>query len=536
MPVCPSCSRDVADGARFCGYCGARMHASVDAAAAQPSPPPDAAGYWICAACSVENKAGAGSCAACGAAKPIPLAGGPPRPAPIITPRAAKPATGRPGVTAPTRTVQDLQPSVHAPPVANTPAAPAARASRARWVALAAALVAALAVGAAVVAVMSFRGAGGDGGETSPTPTSALGGVGSASPSPVPSRSPSGPSSPAVVTTESEPGVIAFVRDGDIWVMDAVADADGSAQFALTSAADPARQGGRTLMLPIWSPDGSRIAFVAVSRRNEGPYSLWTMLADGSEQEEVPLSGSDASAGEFGELTPMKPPVWSADMTSIVWARDKPGSPQTGQTVTQLMMTAVASGSTRMIYETRAESGQPPTLLRPSQWSQDGASLRCGSFVLSIGGSQVSAGGVGTEVLAIDSAVGQATRRSARVYDSERYPWAAPVVAWSPSGALVAYAVKPGAMMFGDSMAEPAAAPILQVVLPDGSDRQALTPPEGTVQTISFSPDDAFITYDSVSAEHLERGSVWIQATDGSSLRKLTGRAQMPAWRPAASP
>jgi len=60
----------------------------------------------------------------------------------------------------------------------------------------------------------------------------------------------------------------------------------------------------------------------------------------------------------------------------------------------------------------------------------------------------------------------------------------------------------------------------------------ALTAPKSTVQTLSFSPHCAFVTYDSVDAEHPERGTVRARTTDGPSARKLTGTAQRPAWRP----
>jgi len=63
-------------------------------------------------------------------------------------------------------------------------------------------------------------------------------------------------------------GKIAFVRDGDVWVM----NADGSGQTALTS--DPSSDGA-----PSWSPDGMRIAF---QRCGDDGCRLYLMNADGS--------------------------------------------------------------------------------------------------------------------------------------------------------------------------------------------------------------------------------------------------------------
>jgi Tol biopolymer transport system component len=90
-----------------------------------------------------------------------------------------------------------------------------------------------------------------------------------------------------------------------IWLM----DADGGNQHALTTGADPKDQ------LPSWSPDGKFIVY-ASGAVNEG---IWVMAADGSAQ--VQLTGcppSDvapcANGSDFG-------PVWSPDGTRIAFLR-----------------------------------------------------------------------------------------------------------------------------------------------------------------------------------------------------------------------
>jgi Tol biopolymer transport system component len=71
-------------------------------------------------------------------------------------------------------------------------------------------------------------------------------------------------------------GQIAFVRDGDIWVM----DADGGNARRLTTSAKA--EGN-----PTWSPDGSTIAYI----RGEGSQSqIWLMNADGTTPRRMPFT------------------------------------------------------------------------------------------------------------------------------------------------------------------------------------------------------------------------------------------------------
>lgn len=91
-----------------------------------------------------------------------------------------------------------------------------------------------------------------------------------------------------------------------IWLM----DADGSNQHALTTGSDPKDQ------LPSWSPDGKFIVYASGVADNEG---IWVMAADGSAQ--VQLSGCPpaeaapcAKGNDFG-------PVWSPDGTRIAFLR-----------------------------------------------------------------------------------------------------------------------------------------------------------------------------------------------------------------------
>jgi tol-pal system beta propeller repeat protein TolB len=101
-------------------------------------------------------------------------------------------------------------------------------------------------------------------------------------------------------------GKIAYVvnmpdNTTDIWVM----DADGSNQTDITNTPGISELG------PIWSPDGTKIAYVVTDYITPG---VWVMNPDGTEQRKF----STFSGVEFG-------PTWSADSSQIALVRYVPG-------------------------------------------------------------------------------------------------------------------------------------------------------------------------------------------------------------------
>jgi Tol biopolymer transport system component len=90
-------------------------------------------------------------------------------------------------------------------------------------------------------------------------------------------------------------GKIAYVRDGDVWVM----DADGANQQNLTSSASSAEAD------PAFSPDATQLAFT-----RDG--DLWVMNADGSDQTNL----TNDSAAD-------RDPDWSPGGTQIVFMSDR---------------------------------------------------------------------------------------------------------------------------------------------------------------------------------------------------------------------
>jgi len=178
MPKCPSCAREVAGDAAFCGYCGAASGGPAPGiaepyAGTQPGP-----SYWICPQCHVENAADTQRCRACGAFQAAPAVAATVH----IPPPAAVPARWRctncselndpdarfcyycgvPIVAAaPPTAAASVSPSYAPggpaggpgyPPGASAP--PPATRSWGGWLVLAAALIAVAAVGAAVAFVL----------------------------------------------------------------------------------------------------------------------------------------------------------------------------------------------------------------------------------------------------------------------------------------------------------------------------------------------------------------------------------------------
>jgi Tol biopolymer transport system component len=103
-----------------------------------------------------------------------------------------------------------------------------------------------------------------------------------------------------------------FDADGNnvneqVWVM----NSNGSNQHPLTTGADPKDQ------VPDWSPDGSKIVFASGQFGSQG---IWTMNADGSQQHQLTgCASSDpapcAAGDDWG-------PVWAPDGRQIAFLRD----------------------------------------------------------------------------------------------------------------------------------------------------------------------------------------------------------------------
>lgn len=234
---------------------------------------------------------------------------------------------------------------------------------------------------------------------------------------------------------------------------------------------------------PAWSPDGERIAYVALLQPG-GESRVMTMRWDGSDARaiaQVHLNGWNNS-----------PLAWSPDGQHIAYA-------------------TVSSSGSQGLYEMRADGSAPRHLISTSgsayspTWSPDGQ--------LAFAWAPVA----NTDVFLIDPAQPGA-QRPQRITDSF-YTDTAP--AWSPDGAWIAFISDRG----GSSD--------IYLMRPDGSALRALTQTPIREGNPAWSPDGRRLAF-SAMRENMQTLYL-IDAAGGEARRLLAvpGQDSRPAWRPA---
>jgi WD40 repeat protein len=145
-------------------------------------------------------------------------------------------------------------------------------------------------------------------------------------------------------------GRIAFVRDGDIWLM----NADGSDQRVILDRDVPATYSTEPYELH-WSPDGTKIAFVAHTQTSESAFPQELHVLDVA-------TGGVVRAGDVGGVE------WSPDSRTISTISHPEGAMEGVKGVPVLV--DVATGAQRPLY-----AGEPFWLTRPPAFNHDGTKL-----------------------------------------------------------------------------------------------------------------------------------------------------------------
>lgn len=354
---------------------------------------------------------------------------------------------------------------------------------------------------AVLLAALALSACNGGGEQVQPTETPSPG-IARPSPTPeppgrdsevTPTTAPTAlPGEPTPAATPEPKDRIAFVADGDVFVI----NADGSGEVNLS--------GGLGGSLPAWSPDGTRIAFYSASGDCDpedtglpadeptcpDAWTLYVVNADGT------------GLTDLASLTPIDtpiPPAWSPDGGRIA-IEIGDGGPGGGIGIH--VVNADGSGSTNLTNNPAGDAG-------PS-WSPDGTKI---AFTSNRDGSPeiyvMAADGSGLTRLTNNTAVD-----------------AAP--SWSPDGSLIAF------VSDRDGNLE------VYVMNTDGSGQVNLTnSPENEFSSpvghfpLAWSPDGSRIAFMSDRDGDIE---IYAVSADGSGQVNLTNTPQanetFPAWSP----
>jgi Tol biopolymer transport system component len=165
------------------------------------------------------------------------------------------------------------------------------------------------------------------------------------------------PTEPSPAQTTSPEGKIVYVKDSDIWVM----DADGTNQTNLTNTPDINERD------PAWSPDGTKIAFTGPGNFNAdnsgGLEDIYVMDADPTTDDATSLTNTPNSL-EYQ-------PSWAPSGTQLAFVREVRKEELEGQIVSEqsdiFVMAANGQNATNLTH-TEADEHAP-------DWSPDGTKI-----------------------------------------------------------------------------------------------------------------------------------------------------------------
>jgi Tol biopolymer transport system component len=313
-------------------------------------------------------------------------------------------------------------------------------------------------------------------------------------------------------------------ENSNLWVM----NADGSGATALTNYTAPGPPVGVGAFTPVWSPDGSKIAFLSDGALDgsdaanaNSTEDIWIMNADGSGR--APLTKLTA-ANAFK-------PAWSPDGSKIAFVslRALDGSDALGSAFNVWLANANGSGQTPLTRMANAGVGFDLS------WSPDGSKLAFESFGALDGSDVLNTNGV-TNIWVMN-ADGSSQTPLTKLTAKAPFPISVRADAlnpvWSPDSTRIAYQ-SPRALDGMDSVAFGDVN--IWVVTADGKDDLPITrfenvgigPADVTVNPF-WSPDGSQIFFasqtslDGFPATMVLTQNIWvINAADGSGAAPLT--------------
>jgi Tol biopolymer transport system component len=280
---------------------------------------------------------------------------------------------------------------------------------------------------------------------------------------------------------------VAFVSDftdsghgeRNVFVMSATATSqDVNLATQITSYSSGAKQ----IADLAWSPDGSRIAYTRGN--NSGDDSVWVVNADGTTTFPLQIGGGGAK----------RHPTWSPDSSKIAYA--------------------VVKNAPEQIYVAPATGGFGTPLTNgvghEPNWSPNGSRIAFDAYN----------GGFGYVDLHIVAPDGSGTPLI--VPPSPYTEWT--FNAWSPDGGRIAYRATAAS-----------GATVYRVMNADGSgDHPLASPGEGDARSASWSPDGSRIVYEGALIADIGKRNLYVVNADGSGgAQPLTsnGKSKAPSWR-----
>jgi hypothetical protein len=279
--------------------------------------------------------------------------------------------------------------------------------------------------------------------------------------------------------------------NGEIWLM----DADGGRQTRLIEAVADV-----DALNPVWSPDGSRIAFARISGESDEltarDYDIWVANVDGTDAHPLVTGPTwqwfprwspdgawlgyteEAVGGPWISSGPVGPDVGQGPQGPVF-----PGVNATGMPEAELWRVPVdGSGAPERITNAPGDD-------RSGSWSPDGSRI---VFDSTRDGN--------TEIYAVDAD----GSNSARLTEGQAEDWSP---SWSPDGSRIAFT------------SDRTGVSQVWVMAADGSDARQLTDDPVAAQWPAWSPDGTRILFTSWRNGEQQ---AWSMAADGSDTKNLS--------------